>query len=157
MKKKHLKICLISSSGGHFAQLKQIIPITESHEMFIITEKNNSTISSSDKYNTYFLSQQERKNWRFMWSFSMNILKSIRIFVEEKPDVVISTGAGAVIPFCVISKLFGKKIIFLESFAKINSPTITGKIVYKFADKFFVQWEEMKKFYPKAIYKGGIY
>ena len=54
-------------------------------------------------------------------------------------------------------KIFKRKIIFIESFAKVNSPTLTGKLVYKFADRFYVQWEEMKEFYPNALYEGGIY
>ena len=78
-------------------------------------------------------------------------------FLKEKPDIVISTGALATIPMCIVANLFRRKIIFIESFAKINSPTLTGKLLYKFADKFFVQWESMKEFYPNAICKGGIY
>jgi len=58
---------------------------------------------------------------------------------------------------CIIAKLFRKKIIFIESFAKVNSPTLTGKLVYKFADEFYVQWYSMLNIYPKAIFKGGIY
>ena len=87
----------------------------------------------------------------------LNSIKTIGIFMKENPDIVISTGALATIPMCIIAKLFRKKIIFIESFAKINSPTLTGKLVYKFADQFYVQWEKMKEFYPNAIYKGGIY
>ena len=52
---------------------------------------------------------------------------------------------------------FGKKLVYIESFAKISSPTETGKFLYKFADRFYVQWKSMKKFYPNAIYLGGIY
>ena len=51
----------------------------------------------------------------------------------------------------------GKKLIYIESFAKVTSPTETGKLLYKFADQFYVQWKPMLKFYPKAIYLGGIY
>lgn len=86
-----------------------------------------------------------------------NIFLSIKIFAKEKPDVVICTGVLATIPMCLIAKLCRKKLIYIESFAKINSPTLTGKLMYKFADKFYVQWESMLKCYPKAIYKGGIY
>lgn len=38
--------------------------------------------------------------------------------------------------------------------ANINKKTITGRLVYKFADLFIVQWESMLKIYPKAIYRG---
>ena len=54
-------------------------------------------------------------------------------------------------------KFMGKKLIYIESFAKVTSPTETGKLLYKFADQFYVQWKPMLKFYPKAIYLGGIY
>lgn len=78
-------------------------------------------------------------------------------FVGFEDKELISTGALATIPVCVLGKIMGKKIIFIESFAKVTSQTLTGKLVYRFANQFYVQWEEMKKFYPNAIYKGGIY
>ena len=58
-----------------------------------------------------------------------------------------------------IGHFFKKKVIFIESFAKITSPTMTGKLVYKkkWANQFYVQWETMKEFYPDAICEGGIY
>ncbi len=86
------------------------------------------------------------------------MLGSLSAFTEKKkPDVVICTGVLAMIPICLISKLMGKKLIYIESFAKVTSPTETGKLLYKFADQFYVQWKPMLKFYPKAIYLGGIY
>lgn len=61
------------------------------------------------------------------------------------------------IPLCLICKLFGRKLIYIESFAKISSPTETGKFMYKYADRFYVQWKSMLKFYPNAVYVGGVY
>lgn len=61
------------------------------------------------------------------------------------------------IPICLVSKIAGKRLIYIESFAKVTSATLTGKLLYKFADQFYVQWKSMLKVYPKAIYLGGIY
>ena len=58
---------------------------------------------------------------------------------------------------CCIGKIFGSKIIFIESFANMTSKTVTGRIVYLFSDVFIVQWESMKKFYPKAIVSEGVF
>ena len=58
---------------------------------------------------------------------------------------------------CYIGKLFGKKVIFIESFGKRTSPTLSGRLVYPIASIFIVQWKTMLKFYPKAKYFGGIY
>lgn len=150
------KICFISSSGGHFEQLMMLKPLMKKYKSFIVTEKTNYSVSDSE-CNIYYLKQLNRKENTFIFNMFVNTIKTIRILITEKPDCIISTGALATIPMCLFGKIFGKKIIFIESFAKVNSQTLTGKLVYRWADQFYVQWEEMKKFYPNAIYKGGIY
>ena len=70
---------------------------------------------------------------------------------------MITTGVLAIVPLALLMKLFGGKLIYIESFAKVTSKTLSGKLLYRFADQFYVQWEEMLKLYPKAIFKGGIY
>ena len=138
-------------------QLKQLFKATNQYNTFIFTEKNEISKGYSNKYKMNYLIQQERKNVGFIFEFLYNIIKAFIIIFAKNPDVVISTGAGATTFVCWFVKIFGGKVIYIESFAKINSKTITGKIVYKFADEFYVQWEEMKKLYPKAKYNGGIY
>ncbi|WP_252216026.1 PssD/Cps14F family polysaccharide biosynthesis glycosyltransferase [Clostridium sp. VAP41] len=150
------KICFIASTGGHFEQLMMLKPLMNKYESFIITEKTNYSVVK-DKRKVYYLKQVNRSEKSFIPKMISNSMKTLNIFLKEKPDLIISTGALATIPMCIIAKLFRKKIIFIESFAKVNSPTLTGKLLYKFADEFYVQWEEMLKVYPKAIYKGGIY
>lgn len=150
------KICFIASSGGHLEELMMLKPLMKKYSSFVVTEKTNYSVANND-LQFYYLKQVNRQEFKFIPYMLINTIKSIEIFMKEKPDIVISTGALATIPMCVLAKLFRKKVIFIESFAKINSPTLTGKLVYKFADQFYVQWEEMKEFYPNAICKGGIY
>lgn len=149
---KKNKLCFISSSGGHFSQLKQIYNNFDDHVFSIVTERTDITTEGE-----YLLRQQDRKKIYFFIVLLHNLILSICFFLKIKPKVVISTGAGVVIPFCIIAKLFGAKVIFIESFAKINTPTLTGKIIYKFADRFYYQWEEMSIHYPKGIFRGQIY
>lgn len=150
------KICFIASTGGHFEQLMMLKPLMDKYESFIITEKIGYSVIK-DNRKLYYLSQVNRHEKSFIFKMIINFIKTFKIFIKENPDVVISTGALATIPMCLISKIFRKKVIFIESFAKVTSPTLTGKLVYKFADQFYVQWEQMKKHYPNAIFKGGIY
>lgn len=150
------KICFAASSGGHFEQLMMLKPLMEKYDSFILTEKTKYANKNSD-IPVFFVPQVNRHEKTMVFNLLKNIFLSIKIFAKEKPDVVICTGVLATIPMCLIAKLCRKKLIYIESFAKINSPTLTGKLMYKFADKFYVQWESMLKCYPKAIYKGGIY
>lgn len=149
------KICFIASSGGHFEQLMMLKPLMKKYEGFIVTEKTQ--YMNSDKDVKYFLNQVNRKERTWFLKMIKNFYISLKIFLKENPDFVISTGVLATIPMCIIAKLFRKKIIYIESFAKIYDSTLTGKLLYKFADRFYVQWEDMLKIYPKATFKGGIY
>lgn len=150
------KICFIASTGGHLDQLMMLRPIMDKYSSFVVTEKTKyKAIKNINK--VYYLFQVNRYEFIWILKLLLNAIISMYIFILERPDVVISTGALATIPMCILAKIFRKKIIFIESFAKISSPTLTGKLIYKFADEFYVQWEEMLNIYPKAIYKGGIY
>ena len=154
---KNKKICLVSSSGGHFEQLLMLKKLEEKYSCFIVTEKTK--YNKKDTKISYFVNQINRKEILFIVKMCINFIKSLYVFIKEKPDVIISTGVLAAIPMMVIGRIFKKKVIYIESFAKINSPTMTGKLIYdkKIADRFYVQWESMLEFYPDAIYKGGIY
>lgn len=157
MNKQRKKICLISSSGGHFEQLLMLEKISEKYNCFIVTERTK--YNANDKKIRYYVKQVNRKEPLFLIKMISIFFKSLIIFCKEKPDVVISTGVLATIPMLLIAHFFKKQVIYIESFAKINSPTITGKFIYKrnIADRFYVQWEPMLKYYPNAVYKGGIY
>lgn len=150
------KICFTASTGGHYEQLMMLKPLMTKYDSFIVTEETKYVVAN-DNRKVYYLKQVNRHEKTLIFKMIYNSYKSLKIFIKEKPDVVISLGALATIPLCVYAKIFKKKVIFIESFAKVKSPTLTGKFVYKFADKFYVQWEEMKEFYPNAEWKGGIY
>ena len=154
--KKNVKICFAASSGGHYEQLMMLKPLMEKYDSFVITEKTDYSAEAKGE-KTYYMKQVNRREKDFIWQMGQNVWKSIDIYRKEKPDVVICTGVLAMIPICLIAKLHGKKLIYIESFAKVTSATRTGKLLYKYADQFYVQWPEIQKIYPKAIYLGGIY
>lgn len=156
MRKDKIKICFAASSGGHYEQLLMLKPLMEKYDSFVVTEETiYKTKIKNEKM--YYLYQVNRKEKIFFMRMIVNAIKSLRIFIAEKPDVVICTGVLAMIPMCFLVKIVGKKLIYIESFAKVTSATKTGKLMYKFADQFYVQWKPMLEIYPKAIYLGGIY
>lgn len=150
------KVLFTASSGGHFEQLMMLKELMNEYDSVVLTEKTKYKVKV-DNAKLYTVCQINRKELLFIFKFIYIFFKSLSIIIKEKPDVVISLGALSTVPACFIMKLMRKKVVFIESFAKIDSPTLTGRLVYKFADLFLVQWESMKKFYPNAEYKGGLY
>lgn len=149
-----MKICLISSSGGHYEQLLMLKRLDEKFKVFFVTEK---TPYNGNEKNTYYIQQINRKEFLFPYYLVKILFQTVSILVKEKPDVILSTGVLSAIPMLLLGKICRKKIIYIESFAKISTPTQTGKFIYQFADVFIVQWETLKKFYPNAVYLGSIY
>lgn len=149
-----MKLCLVGSSGGHLAHLNMLKPIWSKNERFWVTfdkEDARSILKNEKMYTCHYPTNRNIKN------LVRNTFLAIKILKKEKPDIIISSGAAVAVPFFYLGKLFGAKTIYIEVFDRIDKPTITGKLVYPVTDKFIVQWEEMKKVYPKAINLGSIF
>lgn len=156
MSVKKIKICFAASSGGHYEQLMMMKALREEYDSFILTEKTDYNSVPKDE-KVYYLPQVNRKEKLWIIKMIIIFLKSLKIYIKERPNFVICTGVLTMIPMCLICKLFRGKLIYLESFAKVTSPTLSGKLLYKYADQFYVQWKSMLEIYPDAIYLGCIY
>lgn len=153
-----MKICFAASSGGHLEEISRLKEIKEANDSFLVTEDTGFQ-ELSFCHRVYHVPQVNRREPLFLVKFVKIFFQSIKIVKKENPDCIISTGALAAAPMCMVGKWKGKKVIYIESFARVDSPSLTGKIVYKLklADLFLVQWEEMLEFYPDAVYSGGIF
>ncbi len=154
------KVLFIASTGGHLNELMQLKPMFKKYDYYIVTEKDETTKSLKEEYKqkiNYLLYGTRTKILSYPFIFIFNILKSIYLYIKIRPKYIVTTGTHTAVPICYIAKIFGAKIIFIETFANRISKTLSGKLVYPISNLFIVQWEEMLKLYPKAIYGGMIY
>ena len=149
---KKPKICLISSSGGHFEQLSMLKPLGEKYDIFWVTEKSDYKGNAN-----YYLPSTGSNDPKFPIQMVINGIKTVKIWRKEKPDFVITTGTMVALPICFLAKLMRKKVIYIETFARVTDCTRAGKLMYKVADLFIYQWEELEKYYPNGVYGGSIY
>lgn len=151
---ENMKVCLVGSSGGHLTHLYMLKPFWKERERFWVTfDKQDaaSLLSGEQVYHCYFPTNRNVKN------LIRNTILAWKVLRKEKPDLIVSSGAAVAVPFFYLGKLFGAKTVYIEVFDRIDKPTLTGKLVYPVADRFIVQWEEMKEVYPKAINLGSIF
>ena len=147
-----MKICLAASGGGHLKEISFIEPFYKKYNHFFVTFKRPNSLSLAKKEKVYFIVDPGRNPIKLI----KNIFQSFRVFLEEKPDVIISTGAGVAVPICYFGKMFGSKIIFIESFCRTEKPSLAGRILYPVSDLFIIQWRKLKDYCPKAIYGGSL-
>ena len=146
------KVCMISSSGGHYEQLSMLSKLGEKYDLFWVTEKTDYKGNAD-----YYLIQTGSNDIWVLFKMLHMLFHTIKIWIKEKPDAVISTGTLIAVPMCLMAKLFGKKVIYIETFAHVKDCTRAGKFMYKIADLFIYQWEYLKEFYPDGVYGGSIY
>ena len=154
------KVLFISSTGGHLSELMQLKSMFDKYDYHIITEKTKSNMYLNDKYPkrvNYLVYGTKSNMLVYPFKLLYNCFKSLFFYLKIRPNVIVTTGAHTAGPMCCIGKIFGSKIVYIETFANSETKSVTGKMVYKFADLFIVQWEDMLKLYPKAKYGGWIY
>lgn len=145
------KICIVSSCGGHLTEVRALGSAYERYSHFYVL--NDRVVLPKDmEGRTYFIRHSERD-----WLFFVNLLEAWQILRRERPTLILSTGAGPVVPFALVGKLFKIPIIFMEISAQVIKPSLTGRIMYYLADRFFYQWRTLERYFPKGICGGLLF
>ncbi|BAU13983.1 oligosaccharide biosynthesis protein Alg14 like protein [Leptolyngbya sp. NIES-3755] len=142
-----MKVLLVCSSGGHFKALYQLRPYWGVHDRQWVTFQTSVTET-----------QLEGENVDWAWSPTNrnipNLLRNLglawKILRRDRPDLVISTGAGVAVPFLLLAKLFGSQTIFIESITRVNDLSLSAKLSLPFLNVLYVHWAELQHRYPKA-------
>jgi UDP-N-acetylglucosamine:LPS N-acetylglucosamine transferase len=146
-----MKICIVSSAGGHLNEVRALRPAYQDFDHFyVVNQPVPMTPDMQDRL--YIISHSERD-----LLFFANLVEAWKILRKERPDVLLSTGAGAIVPFSIIGRLFfGTKVIFVESLARVTAPSLTGRIMYRLTDLFFYQHEQLRPHFPSGRYGGSL-
>jgi UDP-N-acetylglucosamine--N-acetylmuramyl-(pentapeptide) pyrophosphoryl-undecaprenol N-acetylglucosamine transferase len=79
-----------------------------------------------------------------------NLRAALRIVIRERPRLVVTSGAGVVAPFCVLARLAGARLVFVETMARVRGPSRTARLLSPLADTVIVQWPELREALPRA-------
>ncbi|MDR3696313.1 PssD/Cps14F family polysaccharide biosynthesis glycosyltransferase [Mucilaginibacter sp.] len=151
-------ILIPTSTGGHLNEVLQLKKLYDTYKCIIVTEDVPINHTILKGYNYEFVrANGENRDFTFWRNFIINIFLAFKIIIKNRPSAIVTTGSHTAVPFCYIGKLFGCKVIFILSFCRTTSKALSADLVHPIADMFFVQWEETKKFYKKAVYVGPVF
>nr|XP_005307598.1 UDP-N-acetylglucosamine transferase subunit ALG14 homolog isoform X1 [Chrysemys picta bellii] len=176
-----LSLLVVAGSGGHTTEILRLLSsLSQSYSPrhYIFAD---SDIMSEDKILTFEQKRAETfsnsqftlnriprcREVRQSWSSSVlttlySILYSFPLTFRLKPDLILCNGPGTCVPVCISALLLEilalKKVIivYVESICRVETLSLSGKILYYFSDYFIVQWPALKEKYPKSIYLGRI-
>jgi len=153
---KRLRICLAGSGGGHVRQLLDLEPVWSRHDYFFLTEDTALGRSLAANHRTrfvpHFAAGQAKLGapFRMLGAAAVNFFRSAGHMLRERPDMVVSTGAGAVFFGVVWARLLGAKIVVVDSFARFDRPSLFARLAAPLAHHLVVQSSALAGHFPKA-------
>lgn len=154
---RRIRICLAASGGGHVRQLLDLEPVWAKHDHFFVTEPTALGRSIAEKHRTHFVDHFALGQAKLGHPLQMarsgftNLGQSIRAIRVERPDIVISTGAGAVLFACLVGRFSGAPFISIDSFARFDRPSAFARMAKPFATSVVVQSSALKQVWPDAL------
>ena len=146
-------VCLVCSSGGHFAELYRLQTAWCDFEPLWIT---------FDSHDTHSILRDQRMiraygpTNRSLVNLARNAVLAWRVIARERPVAVVSTGAGVAVPFLLVARLRRIGSIYIESLARVSDLSLSGRIAYHIAQEFLVQWPGLTERYPRTRYEGRV-
>jgi hypothetical protein len=148
-----VKVALVCSSGGHLAQLHRLRPWWSGHQRVWVTFDTPDAVALLADEPVVWAHHPTTRN---LPNALRNLALAFRVLRRERPDVVVSDGAGVAFPFFLAAKLVRAKTVYLEVYDRIDSRTLTGRLCEPITDLFCVQWEEQRRLYPRAKLIGPL-
>jgi UDP-N-acetylglucosamine:LPS N-acetylglucosamine transferase len=146
------RVMLVCSPGGHLLQLFRLKRAWEDADR---------TWVALDSADVRYLLSDERTHIahgptnRSVRALLANLRLAFSLVRRERPDAILSTGAALAVPFFLAGKIYGARLVYVESLTRINGLSLTGRLVYPLADAFFVQWPTTSR-RRKARFVGSV-
>jgi hypothetical protein len=146
------RILLVASPGGHLLQMLALEPAWGGlRRTWVTLRRPDATDLLADERVVYAHGPTVRN----IPNLIRNLGLAWRTIRRQRPDVILSTGAALAVPFFVVGRLFGVRLVYVESLTRVNELALSGRLVYPLTNTFFVQWP-MAKPPRRAIYAGSI-
>lgn len=155
-----LRVCIAFSAGGHHVEAMNACSLLfrrQDLEFTFVTYKNSPVKKDFGPATVHYVTHPYHCFFvKRFWLFLRNFFDALRFYLKHRPQVVISTGADVTIGIMLVSKMFGSKLLYVETGANVHGGSLTGLLSYRLADLFIVQWPEQLKKYPYAVLGGAL-
>jgi len=147
------QLLLVCSTGGHLAQLLSLSDAWEGRTHLWVTFDRGdarSLLAGEDVVTAHHPTNRNVKN------LILNLGLAVRVMRRTRPEVVLTTGAGVAVPFSWVGRLFGARVVYVESVTRLDSLSLSCRLIRPVAARIYVQWPELLEELPSARYSGSV-
>jgi len=152
-------ILLVCTTGGHLLQLLALREVWQDELRLWVTldQSDARTLLRDERVVTAY----GRTSRAFGLTAALNTIRNLalawRVVRQTRPAVLLTTGASVAVPFAWVSRLFGARVIYVESFTRIDSPSLSCRLIAPVAGRIYGQWPEFVRAVPQARYLGNVF
>jgi len=158
-----MRLLLILGEGGHSKEMLRLSDLMGSAYLYsyILVSDDEVTAAKITKPGPVYRVIRPRDKVhhivRDALKTALCAAQAFAILLRSHPDAVITTGPSVAVPVCAVAKLLRRKVIFIETGSRIHALSTTGRMMYRLADLFLVQWDELLPSCPRAVYAGRLW
>lgn len=148
-----MKVMLVASSGGHLAHLLWLRPWWDAHERTWVTFNTPDAVAAlADEQIAWAVWPTNRNPWNFV----RNLVRAVGVVRRERPDVLVTSGAGVAVPFVLVAKAQGVPCVYLEVYDRVTTVTLTARLLARVVDEVVCQWPAQRDAIGRGVVLGPI-
>lgn len=157
-----MKLLVVLGEGGHTTELLNLVDLLgDRYEYHYVISKQDNLSADQLRISgqIYRLLRPRGKDTGTLAAAlrtCVTAFQALWVLLRVRPKAILSCGPAIAVPVAIIGKLLGARVIFVETGSRIKTVSMTGRIMYRWADLYFVQWPQLQKKLPRAIYAGRL-
>jgi len=158
-----LRMLVVLGEGGHTAEILRLVDLmgetyTYHYLLAVGDPLSEQWIRIPGPVHRIQRPRAKHESWPSVaWHLLVSGWQALQVVRRVRPHALLGSGPALMVPVAFFAKLFGAQIIHVETGSRVTRLSLTGRLMYRWADLFFVQWPDLCKKYPKAIYAGRLY
>lgn len=171
-RKEPCRTLVVLGSGGHTSEMLHMIRQLDAsnyHPMiFVVASTDHTSLerlkatmpSNFQKSNNqiYTIPRSREVGQSYLTSLFTTIyalFHAMGLVIRIRPQLLLCNGPGTCVPLVLAAWMirilgFPCKLVFCESYCRVQTLSLTGKILYHGVDLFLVHWDELHRKYPKS-------
>ena len=158
-----LKLLIVLGEGGHSKEMLTLVGVLGDEYAYSYLLTHEDMLSGAKieipgpLYRVIRPRSKDDPNWLAGAKLLLCACQSFLVMLRERPHAVVHCGPAVAIPISLWAKLFHRAVIFVETGSRIHRPSLTGRLMRRLADLYFVQWPELRQAVPEALYAGRLF
>lgn len=155
-------VLVIYGRGGHQEQMRRLLNQLKktSPEMKFVSIADVPGVFGAIEHLECPEPRDKFSKWgsplKVCYAAMVSLIQCLRLSLKYDITGIVSTGPGMAVLPSSLFRLLGKQVIYIESWSRFYSGSLTGQFMYRIANVFYVQNKSMLAIFPKAKYSGRL-